>query len=352
MAAPLGTFRPAQTPLADSTANEIALQIRMYLGELVGAFNVQRQISPLLDSKTIEAGLSWQSPAYGHMSEGKYHLEGESVITDTGYLHRVPLTDKSYFIDKPFTVNGLVPDFYEFQTHYETREVWMKQAAEKHVKVNDMKAARRLIQAARSAANVPVGGDVTADMATPPGASVIGNVATTPAALSSATMLTSGATLLTGLQAVAQLAMEREIPDGQLIALLHPAQYFNLINNRELLDRDVMAVPGTNGDFPNAKVYMAYGITLKPSTAIKRVRDFSGAYGGTTGENASASYAADYSKNAGIVFTRDAVLRLVRKDMEMQMWYEKPRFAHLTTSRIIDGYGVKRPECAFELSTP
>lgn len=324
-------FRPADSLFAGTPT---ALQLKMYFGELLGTLNRGLEIVPHLRSKSIDAGLSWAEPVYGFAEPGKYHVAGEDVLIDAGYVARVPFVEKLYQIDLPFTLNGFIPSFDEFQTHYDARAPFYRQIAEKHARTSDMKAGRMLIKAARAAANIPAGGAITAGCETPAGLTIV-----------NAAMLTSATVLMSSLQTAAQTLDENDVPALGRKVLLHPVQFWNLVNNRELLDRDVTR---ENGDFADGTVYKAFGIQLIKSNAIKAVRT-AGNYAGVTGE--VNSYIANFSNNAGVVFTEDSVLHLLRKALELQMWYEKPRFGTVITTRVIDGFGITRPEATIELAT-
>lgn len=296
-------------------------------------------------TQTIEAGLSWQCPAYGLIEDGAYHVAGDDVLINAStYLQRVPFADKTFFIDLPWVNNILTPSFDVLQTHYSVENIRFRQLAEKQARHTDLKACRMLANNAERAANVPAGGDVTALMATPTGLVV-----------TNAAMLTSASVILDSLRQAAQRMDENDIPEGKRYFACHPAQKHLLIADRQLLDGDVQAVRGSNGDYPTAKIYMAHGFEIIASTALKAMRT-AGTYTNITGDNAPytvvTSGASDtFAQNAGICFTDESIIRLVRKELEMDSWYQNSRFAYAITSRVIDGYGAYRPETTVAFKT-
>lgn len=335
MATPTGTFRPAQ---ALQTGSVTALQLRQFFGELIGIYTRGKQISNRIRTQYIDAGLSWQCPAYGLAETGKYHVAGEDVLIDSGYLQQIPFADKTFFIDLPWVLNMLTPSFDKMQTHYSVTEVQMRGVAERQARQTDLKACRMLANAAEAAANV-TGGSVTSGSETPAGLTV-----------TNAGFLTSASVILDGLRQAAQRFDENDVPEGKRYFACHPAQKHLLISDRQLLDKDVLQVP--NGDYAKATVYMAHGFEIISSTALKAMRT-AGDYTNVTGDTATytATSTGTHAANAGICFTDESIIRLVRKDLEMNSWYQDSRFAHVVTSRVIDGYGTYRPETVVAFRT-
>lgn len=310
----------------------------MFFGELIGIYTRGKQISNRLRTQYIDAGLSWQCPAYGLSETGKYHVAGEDVLIDSGYLQQIPFADKTFFIDLPWVLNMLTPSFDKMQTHYSVTEIQARGMAERQARQTDLKACRMLANAAEAAANV-TGGSVTSGSETPAGLTV-----------TNAGFLTSASVILDGLRQAAQRMDENDIPEGKRYFACHPAQKHLLISDRQLLDKDVLQVP--NGDYAKATVYMAHGFEIISSTALKAMRT-AGDYTNVTGDTATytATSTGTHAANAGICFTDESVIRLVRKDLEMNSWYQDSRFAHVVTSRVIDGYGTYRPETVVAFRT-
>ena len=315
------------------------LQLRMFFGELIGIYTRGKQISNRIRTQTIMEGLSWQCPAYGLIETGAYHVAGEDILIEAAtYLKQIPFADKTFFVDLPWVLPMMTPSFDRLQTHYSTTEIQQRQIAERQARQTDLKACRMLANAAETAANV-TGGAVPAGSATPAGLTV-----------TNAAGLTSATVILDFLRQAAQRFDENDIPEGKRYFACHPAQKHLLISDRQLLDRDVLMVP--NGDYAKASVYMAHGFEIVSSTALKQMRT-TGAYTNVTGDNAPYTEvsATTFTGNAGICFTDESVIRLVRKELEMDSWYQNSRYAHVVASRVIDGYGVYRPETVATLKT-
>lgn len=336
-------FRPADSLLGGTPFDD--LQLKVYLGMIEGAYLRGLEVVPFIDSRVITTGKSWQLPMYGYSDSGKHHVVGESILLDSNYRQQIPFMEKLMYVDQPYVINTFIPDWEEMQTHYETRSVLMQGFGERHARHSDYLACRALIKAARSAANIPVAGSVTSEMATVGGSSngtgAAGQAA--PAACDNASMLTDGDVLVAALFAAAQRLDEQDAPTEGRIALLRPSQYYALVTNRQLLDRDVVR---DNGDFADGTVFKCANIRLVKSNAIATAAVNQAA--AATGE--IVSYTGDFTDNAGIVFHRDAALRLIRQSMEVNAWEEKERFGWVLSTRRIDGYNVKRPEAAVELT--
>ena len=328
------------------TGSVTALQLRMFFGELIGIYTRGKQIANRIRTQTIQEGLSWQCPAYGLIETGKYHVAGEDVLIDSGYLQQVPIADKTFYIDLPWVLNMLTPSFDRLQTHYSTTEISMRQIAERQARQTDLKACRMLANSAETVGNEARTANVTGG-STPSGSE-------TPAGLTitNAAMLTSAAVILDSLRQAAQRFDENDVPEGKRYFACHPAQKHLLIADRQLLDGDVQAVRGSNGDYPTAKIYMAHGFEIISSTAVKAMRT-AGDYTNVTGDNNlyTKTSTGTHAANAGICFTDESIIRLVRKDLEIDSWYQNSRFAHVVTSRVIDGYSTYRPETVVALRT-
>ena len=321
------------------TGSVTALQLRMFFGELIGIYTRGKQISNRLRTQFIQEGLSWQCPAYGLAESGGYHVAGEDVLIEAAtYLKQVPMADKTFFIDLPWILPMMTPSFDRLQTHYSTTEIQMRMIAERQARNSDLKACRMLANAAEAAANV-TGASVPDECETPAGLTI-----------TNAGFLTTPSVILDGLRQAAQRFDENDVPEGKRYFACHPAQKHLLISDRQLLDKDVLQIP--NGDYAKATVYMAHGFEIISSTAVKAMRT-AGDYTNVTGDNATytATSTGTHAANAGICFTDESVIRLVRKELEMDSWYQNSRYSHVVTSRVIDGYGIYRPETVVAFRT-
>ena len=333
-------MRPAQKNLANAVD---AMQLKVWLGQLSGAYLRGQEVLPFIDSRQITTGNSWQLPVFGYSDSGKHHAVGDSILEDADYRQTVPVTEKVMYVDKPYTINAFIPDWEEMQTHYDTRSQVIQGFAERHARHSDLLACFALMTAARSAANI-TGGGTSAEQRTAAGSSSATGASgqAAPTACDNAAMLTDGDVLVAALFAAAQRLDEQDAPSEGRIALLRPSQYYALVTNRQLLDRDVVR---DNGDFADGTVFKCANIRLVKSNAIQAAaQDYSGA----TGE--IVNYVDDYTENAGVVFHRDAALRLIRINMEMNAWEDKERYGWVLSTRRIDGYNVKKPEAVVELT--
>lgn len=336
MATPTGTFRPAQALMTGSVT---ALQLRQFFGELIGIYTRGKQIANRIRTQYIQEGLSWQCPAYGLIEAGAYHVAGEDILIEAAtYLKQIPFADKTFFIDLPWVLPMMTPSFDRMQTHYSTTEIQQRQIAERQARQTDLKACRMLANSAEAAANV-TGGSTPAGSATPAGLTI-----------TNAAMLTSASVILDSLRQAATRFDENDVPEGKRYFACHPVQKHLLITNREALDRDVLRVP--NGDYAKAEIFMAHGFEIISSTALKAMRT-AGDYTNVTGDTATytATSTGTHAANAGICFTDESIIRLVRKDLEMNSWYQESRYAHVVASRVIDGYGTYRPETVVAFRT-
>ena len=95
-----GFFRPADSLLGGAPVTD--LQLRMYLGRLIGIYLRGKQISNRVMTQTIDAGLSWQCPAYGLVEDGAYHVAGDDVLINAStYLQRVPFASQERLARPP-----------------------------------------------------------------------------------------------------------------------------------------------------------------------------------------------------------------------------------------------------------
>ena len=350
MAAPTPLFAPADNLLADTPT---ALQLKTWLGEVLGFNRLGMEVTGMLPTKRITTGSSFQLPVAGRALKGKYHVRGEDVQVESGYLQTVPFTEKVMYIDDPFTQNAIIPDYDQFQTHYESRSIITRELAEALARYSDFKAIRTIISAARADANIPVGVGVVSGQQTFAGESWNhSTTASTVADLKNAAMNTDGSKIVLALIAAAQVLDEKRAPAKGRVFLCRPSQKWALVNDRQLLDRNV--VYRDNGDFAEGEVYKCAGITIKMVTGLA---DAQTANAGLSGEaathvaaNGSYLVGSNLSNNAGVVFCPGAAWRLVRSPLEMLVYFEKRRWADVVQMRTIDGFDRVEPSYAVELS--
>jgi|GEM_PF-6079549 len=352
-------FAPGQNQLTGSVT---ALQLAQYYGEVLMMNELGMEVAQHIPVKTVAQGSQWEMPIAGRALRGKAHTRGEDVLIDSGYVQTMPMTKRPMFLDDPFTQNACIPDWDDFQIHFDSRKIINGGLAEALARYTDFKAHRAIIGAARSDANIPVAG-VTSGQQTFVGTSwhnVTTN--TTNADLKNAAMNTDGSKLVLAITAAAMELDQKRCPKKGRIAVIRPSQYWALVLDRQLLDRDV--VYKDNGDFAEGDVFKCAGIKLQSSVGLADAQvsytaDGGGADGWATQHKTTTApgptggtyqSGVDLTNNAGYVFHPFAVRRLMRSPLEMLVYKQNSRWGWVTQMRVIDGIDIAEPAYSVELS--
>lgn len=302
---------------ADGAGADDALFLKLFGGEVIGAFEEVNVVRDKHIVRPITSGKSAQFPATWKVSAG-YHTPGAEIVGQTANLN-----ERVINVDDLLYASVFISDIDEAKSHFETRGEYARQCGFALSNEWDKNVIQVGVLAARAAATVSGGFGGTE--------------------LTSSTTLykTSGADLASGLYAAAQAMDEKDIPQGEAkYAFMLPAQYYLLSQTTNVINKDW----GGNGSYASGKVGEIGGVmpvktNHLPSTSISAV----------TGEN--NTYNGDFTKTAALVMTRHAVGTVLLRDLKQEMGWDMRRQGTLMIAKYLVGHGILRPECSVELKT-
>jgi len=295
-----------------------SLFLKKFTGEVLTAFNEQNIFMPLHQVRTIENG---KSASFNHTGKAtaRYHVAGTPILGDNTIKHAETIIK----IDDRLISDVFIEDLEEAKNHYDVRSEYSKQLGAALSREFDLKIARVIALAARSTNKID-------DL---PGGTRLVNAAAK----------TDGTVLAGLLFDAAQTFDEKDVWEGERYATFKPAQYYLLVQNKDLMNKDW----GGRGEYASAELPEVAGIQIHKSNNVP-----SAVVAAVTGEQ--NTYAGDFSTTAGLVFQKAAAATVKLQDLAMQQSgadFEIMYQGTLMVGKYAMGSGPLRPECAIELAT-
>lgn len=304
-----------------SYAQDNALFLQVYAGEVLTAFEEYTVMKDLHLVRTIDHGKSASFPATWKCDAG-YHTPGNAL---TG-SQKVAANERIIKIDDLLVSDIFIADIDEAKNHYDVRGIYSAQQGQALARAFDKAITQVGVLAARAAATV-TGGD-------------------------GGTVLNGGATAATDANVLlpmfwnASLAMDQKfVPESERYAIVRPAQ-FHLLMQADKLTNSLY-----NGGMPiyrdGADTLKVDNITIRkspnlPSTVVAAKAGENNAYGG------------DFTKTVGLVFHKTAVGTVKLMDLAIQQTsgdFNVQYQGTLMVAKYAMGHGILRPEAAVELTT-
>lgn len=305
----------AATP-ANATERD-ALFMKQFAGEVITAFNEHNIFMPLHQVRTIAQG---KSASFAHTGKAnvRYHVSGTPIVGTNKIKHNETVIK----VDDKLISDVFIDELEEAKNHYDVRAEYTKQIGAAMARAFDEKLARVIVKAARSANKID-------DL---PGGSVLKN---TSAA-------TDAAVLASLFFDAAQTFDEKDVWEGERYGVLKPAQYYMLVQNKDLLNKDW----GGQGTYATADLPQVAGIELYKSNNVPSTN-----VAAVTGEQ--NDYSGDFTDTVGAVFQKSAAgtvklmdLALQKSGADFEIMYQ----GHMMVAKYAMGSGTLNPTCAIELS--
>ncbi len=306
----------AATPANDTERDELFLKV--FSGEVLTAFDEMNKFADMHMVRTISSG---KSASFNHMGKATagYHTAGTPVVG----ANKIPHAETIIKIDDRLLASVFIDDLEEAKNHYEVRSEYSKQLGAALAREWDIRVARLIALAARASNKI----------SSLPGGTVLSN----------ANAKTDAAVLASMLFDAAQTFDENDVWDGERYAMFKPAQYYLMVQQKDLLNKDW----GGAGSFAEAKLPMVAGIGIDMSNNIP-----STVAAAVAGEQ--NDYTGDFTGTAGLVFQKQAVGTVKLMDLvteqsgsDFHIMYQ----GTLMVGKYAMGSGILRPEAAIELST-
>jgi len=306
-----------------SFAQDNELFLKLFAGEVITAFDEANVMKDLHMSRTITSGKSASFPATWKTGAG-YHTPGTQLLGGQTVKHN----ERVINVDDFLISDVFVAKIDELKNHYDVRSEYTKQMGAALAKSFDKQTQQVAVLAARSAATVSGGNG---------GSRLVNASAATDA------------TVLTNLcYTAAQTFDEKDIPDdGGRVLVVKPAQYYMLLTNKDLLNKDYGVA---NGDYAKGRIETAAGIDIVKSNNVPSTNIAAA----TAGEN--NTYFGDFSATVAICFHRSAIGTVKMMDLAVSKTDDDGDFmtqynGTLLVAKYLMGHGILRPESAIEFAT-
>lgn len=296
-----------------------AMFLKLFLGEVLTAFDEKNIMKDLHMIRTIDHGKSASFPVLGKAT-ARYHVPGTPILG----FNQVAANERIINIDDLLIADVAIYDLEDAKNHYDVRGEYSKQIGAALAREFDKKTMRVAVQAARTAGIID----------DEPGGSVI---------QAGPTVATDADVLAEALFSAAQIFDEKDIVIEDRNVILRPAQYYLLAQNTKVLNKDWNG----SGSYSDGKIVKIAGITILTSNNLPNENIAEK----VTGEN--NDYTGDFTNTVGLVLQKSAIGTVKLRDIQIQksgndfnIMYQ----ATLMVAKMAVGHGILRPGCAIELS--
>lgn len=301
-----------------------ALFLKQFAGEVLTMFEQTSVMQSRHKIRTIANGKSASFPVVGNIGAA-YHTPGSEILGQDVAHNEVVIT-----IDQLLIADAFIASIDEAMNHYDVRSIYSTEIGRKLANVMDKNIIIEFIKAARASAII-TGGN---------GGTQITDDKFAVGTGGSATIKDKAAALAAGLFAAAQALDEKNVPEDGRFCLLRPAEYYSLVQNTDVINRDW----GGAGIYSDGKVWRVAGIEIVKTNNLVKT---------DTTQPSDASYNAyhnvDASKTVGIVAVPQAVGTVKLMDLAMESGWDMRRQGTLILAKYACGHGVLQPDCAVEL---
>jgi hypothetical protein len=295
-----------------------ALFLKVFAGEVLTAFDETNVMKDLHVSRTISSGKSAQFPVTGK-ANAAYHTVGTPLLGTQNIKHNEIVVN----IDDVLIADTFIANIDEAKNHYDVRAEYSRLLGMALAKQFDVRCLQLGVLAARGAATVTGGNGGTA--------------------ITDADAATNGASLAASIFEAAQAMDEKDVPENDRVAIVKPAQYYNLVQTTDVINRDF----GGAGVYADGTVLRVAGIQIVKSNNVPTTN-----VSAVTGEN--NTYHGDFSTTVALVMQKSAIgtvklmdLAVERTSGDFEIMYQ----GTLMAAKYAMGHGILRPECAVEIKS-
>lgn len=297
---------------ANGTGDSDALFLKMFAGEVLGAFNETNVALSRSMVRSISQGKSAQFPATWKAT-ASYHTPGTEIVGQT-----INGNERVIVIDDLLISDVFIASIDEAKAHYDFRSEYSKQLGAALSRTMDRNILQVGLLAARASATVSGGNGGTA--------------------ITDADADTNADSLVGSIFAAAQALDEKDVPSEDRYVFLKPAQWYLLINSSsKLVNRDYTR--GENGGVDSAELGQVAGMKVVKSNNVPSTNVATG----------PTAYQGNFSTTVGLVMHKSAVGTVKLIDLGMEMAYDIRRQGTLIVGKYAVGHGILRPESAVEI---
>jgi hypothetical protein len=299
---------------ANGGGDSDALFLKMFAGEVLGAFNETNVALSRSMVRSISSGKSAQFPA-SWKATAAYHTPGTEIVGQV-----INGNERVITIDDLLISDVFIASIDEAKAHYDFRSEYSKQLGAALSRTMDANILQVGVLAARASATVTGGNGGSA--------------------ITDADALTNADSLVGSIFAAAQALDEKDVPSEDRYCFLKPAQWYLLINSSsKLVNRDYTR--SENGGVDSAELGYVAGIKVVKTNNLPDSNVASG----------PSAYQGNFSTLAALVMHKSAVGTVKLIDLGMEMAYDIRRQGTLIVGKYAVGHGILRPESAVEIKT-
>lgn len=310
------SFIGADNGVNSTLDEQRALYLKMFMGEVLTAFEKETVVLDKHTIRTIASGKSAQFPVIGNMPDAEYHTPGEEILGQ-----EIKQGERIITIDKLLISHVFLADIDEAMSHFEVRGKYSRMMGQKLAQTFDNHVMREMIACGTAADVAGLGTDGQGDEIT-------------DANLASGVAATKLQAWVDFLYAAAENLDNRFVP-GTRYCMLKPADYYTFV--KEVMSNGFSAINrdyGGNGSFADGTVINVAGIKLIPTPMLP-----------TADYTSDAFHKVDCSGVKSVVFTEDAVGTVKLMDLSLQSEWDIRRQGTLLVGRYAMGHGILQPEC-------
>lgn len=132
----------------NQTGDPNALFLKVFSGEVLQAFKMNTVTDALVSKRSIAHGKSAQFPVTGWL-QAHYHVPGQLLTGQSGVQ-----SEKIIVVDDLLVADAFIANIEEAKNHYDIRSIYSSEAGLSIARQYDNKNIRKMILAARAAANL------------------------------------------------------------------------------------------------------------------------------------------------------------------------------------------------------
>ena len=295
-----------------------ALFLKIFAGEVLTAFDETNVMKDLHVARTIASGKSASFPVTGK-ANAAYHTVGTPLLGTQKIAHNEIVVN----IDDVLIADTFIANIDEAKNHYDVRAEYSRLLGMALSKQFDIRCLQLAVLAARSSATVTGGNGGSA--------------------ITDADAKTNGASLAASIFEAAKVMDEKDVPESDRVAIVKPAQYYNLVQTTDVINRDF----GGAGVYADGTVLRVAGIQIVKSNNVPSAN-----ISAIAGEN--NTYHGNFSNTAAVVMQKQALgtvklmdLAVERTSGDFEVMYQ----GTLMAAKYAMGHGILRPECSVEIKT-
>lgn len=301
-----------------SFANDNALFLKVFAGEVMSAFEETNVMLPLHMVRTIDHGKSAQFPKHWK-AVARYHTPGAEIVGQA-----IKGNERTINIDDLLIADAFIANIDEAKAHYDYRSIYTKELGRALSYTLDKNLLKLVCLAARASSDFSGGDGFGGTQLTNAGYDTTADV------------------LVQGLYDAAQAMDEKDVPQEDRHVVLKPKHYNLLVNSSKAVNRDWNMGAEGNGSIAKGKVLEVAGFQIHKSNHVP-----SSNIAAVTGEQ--NTYAVNATNTVCVAFHAMALGTVKLLDLALESEYDIRRQGTLFVAKYAMGHGILRPECAVEL---